>query len=223
MHNTNGTDNIKHLLMNVPRYNAEKEYETLRSEMLQGKQYVFERPILIITASIAFIQFVDKQYAIYFPLIIIGLLSFNLWFTVNRMGSMARIIAYIQLVLENDESNWYGWETSLRNYRKWLKLNRKSVDQIQIEDEAVYDNLGYYPTIFYMHIIVTVLVFLILAIFSINHLESSNITWSLLTLGLLVLFIGYAIKNRPNKIKPKIEKNRQIWRMVFIDWEKLTN
>ncbi len=209
--------------MNVPRYSVEKEYETLRSELLQGKQYVFERPILIITASIAFIQFVDKQYAIYFPSIIIGLLSFNLWFTVNRMSSMARIIAYIQLVLETDKSNWYGWETSLRNYRKWLKLNHKSVNQIQIENEAIYDNLGYYPTIFYLHIIVTILVFLILAIFSINHLKSSNILWSLLTLGFLILFIRYAIKNRPNKTKPQIEKNRQIWKMVFNDWENLTN
>ncbi len=209
--------------MNVPRYSVEKEYETLRSELLQGKQYVFERPILIITASIAFIQFVDKQYAIYFPSIIIGLLSFNLWFTVNRMSSMARIIAYIQLVLETDKSNWYGWETSLRNYRKWLKLNHKSVNQIQIENEAIYDNLGYYPTIFYLHIIVTILVFLILAIFSINHLKSSNILWSLLTLGFLILFISYAIKNRPNKTKPQIEKNRQIWKMVFNDWENLTN
>lgn len=209
--------------MNVPRYNAEKEYETLRNELLQSKQYVFERPILIITGSIAFIQFIDKQYAIYFPLIIIGLLSFNLWFTVNRMISMARIIAYIQLVLENKECKWFGWETSLRNYRKWLHLNQKSVDQIKIEDEAVYDNLGYYPTIFYMHIIVTILVFLILVIFSINHFESQNISLSLLTLGLLVLFIVYAIKKRPNKIKPQIEKNRQIWKMVFNDWEKQCN
>jgi hypothetical protein len=209
--------------MNVPRYIAEKEFETLRNELLQSKQYVFERPILIITASIAFIQFVDKQYAIYFPLIIIGLLSFNLWFTVNRMGSMARIIAYIQLVLENDKSNWFGWETSLRNYRKWLKLNKMTVDQIPIEEEAVYDNLGYYPTIFYMHIAVTILVFLILAIYSINNFEFQNITWSLLTFGLLVLFIGYAIKKRPKKTKPQIEKNRQLWKMVFNDWEKLTN
>lgn len=209
--------------MNDPRYNADKEYETLRNELHQGKQYVFERPILIVTVSIAFVQFVDKQYAIYFPLIIIGLLSFNLWFTINRMGSMARIIAYIQLILEHSESKWFGWETSLRNYRKWLKLNRKSVDQIKIKDEAVYDNLGFYPTIYYMHIIVTILVFLILAVFTFNNFECKNITWSLLTLGQLVLFMGYAIKNRPEKIKPQIEKNREIWKIVFNEWDKLTD
>jgi hypothetical protein len=59
--------------MNEPRFTPEKEFETLRNELLQGKRYVFERPILIITASLAFIQFVDKQYAIYFPAIVIGL------------------------------------------------------------------------------------------------------------------------------------------------------
>jgi hypothetical protein len=209
--------------MEGPKYNADKEYETLRTEIHQGKQYVFERPILIITASIAFIQFVDNRYAIYFPLIIIGLLWFNLWFTINRMSSMARIIAYIQLILENSESKWFGWETSLRNYRIWLKQNRKSVAQIKIKDEAVYDNLGFYPTIYYMHIIVTIGVFLILAIFTFKNPECKNIIWSILTLVPLILFIGYAIMNSPKKIKPQIEKNREIWKMVFNEWDKLAD
>jgi hypothetical protein len=45
-----------------------------------------------------------------------GLLVFNFWFTINRLGSAARIVAYIQVVLEAGRP-WRGWETSLRSYR----------------------------------------------------------------------------------------------------------
>jgi hypothetical protein len=208
--------------MNEPRYKPELEFEALRNELLQGKRYVFERPILIITVSIAFIQFIDRQFAVYFPIIIIGLLSFNLWFTVNRMGSIARIVAYIQLILEDKSSKWFGWETSLRHYRKWSKLNKNAADKIKIDDESVYDNLGYYPTIYYLHIIVTIVVFLVLTIYTVYHPESKNIIINIITLAILILFIIYAIRKSPKKIKPQIEKNRQIWKMVFNDWPTLT-
>jgi len=127
--------------MNEPRYNPDLEYETLRNELLQGKKYVFERPILIITGSFAIVQFIDKQYALYFPLVIIGLLFFNLWFTINGIDSMARIVGYIQLVLEDKDVKWHGWETSLRNYRKWLKGNDFQNKKIDINETVIYDNL----------------------------------------------------------------------------------
>ena len=75
--------------MSEPRYPEEKEYETLRAELLDGKKYVFERPILIITAALASVQLLEKGQAIYLTPIVIWLLSFNLWFTVNRIGSIA--------------------------------------------------------------------------------------------------------------------------------------
>jgi len=201
--------------MNAPRYSPEKEFETLRNELLQGKRYVFERPLLMIAGSIAFIQFIDKQYAIYFPIIIIGLLSFNLWFTVNRLGSMARIVAYIQLILEDKNSKWIGWETSLSCYRKWLKLNNETSDKIKIGNEAVYDNLGYYPTIYYLHVVVSIIVFLIFAIHTTYHYNLENLIWILITLEVLISFLIYAFRKRPKKINPLIARNRQIWRSVL--------
>ncbi len=202
-----------------PTYSAEKEYETLRNELLDGRKYVFERPILIITVGLAMTQFVQEQYAVCFPLVIIGLLFFNLWFTVNRMSSVSRIVAYIQLVLENKDSKWYGWETSLIGYRKWLKANKE--EKINLDDEVIYDNLGYYPTIYWMHLIITIGVFLILAIFTINYFEWENVVWSILTLIVLVVFISYAIKKRPENAKKLIEENRQIWKKVFEQWDEL--
>ena len=136
----------------APRYSEDNEYETLRSELLEGKKYVFERPILIITAALASIQLLDNEQIIYLPPVVIWLLSFNLWFSVNRMGSIARIAAYIQLVLENEQSTWYGWETSLRKYRKWLKEKNLNVKKIKINDDSVYDSLGYFPVIFHVHL-----------------------------------------------------------------------
>lgn len=205
--------------MKKPRFSPEQEYETLRNELIQGKQYVFERPILIITGSIALIEFIDKQYAVYFPMIIIGLLLFNLWFTINRMVSMARVIAYIQIVLEDKRTKWLGWETSLRYYRKWLRLNKNT--RINFKDKAVYDNLGFYPPIYYLHLIVTLTAYLVLVIYTINHFDLKNLILCISTLTILILFLIFAYRNRPNKVKPQIETNRQIWKLTFRDMNKL--
>ncbi len=204
----------------MPKYSIEKEYETLRSEILQSKKYVFERPILIITVSIALFKFIEEDYATYLPMVIIGLLFFNLWFTVNRILSISRIIAYIQLILENNsETNWFGWETSLRNYRKWTKRNPLIKNNV-FDNEAIYDNLGYYPTIYIMHIIVSCIAFIALLISSIEKLDT-NISIISFTFISLILFLVYSIRNRPNKLKPYIEKNRYIWQKVSENWEML--
>jgi len=44
----------------------------------------------------------------------------DLWFTVNRLQSAARIASYISLFLEPEgKLNWIGWENSLRAHRIW--------------------------------------------------------------------------------------------------------
>ena len=207
--------------MSEPRYSPEKEYEVLTNELIQGKSYVFERPILIITASLALFQFIEEQYAIYFPIVIIGLLFFNLWFTVNRLESMARIIAYIQLIHEDNETKWFGWETSLRYYRKYLRIKRLKINKIKIEDSMIYDNIGFYPPIYWMHVILTISIFLALAIFTISNAECNNMIMSLLTFVTLIRFLIYAVVKRPPNIKPNIERNRKIWVNVFAVWDNL--
>ena len=109
-------------------YNPSDEFKALRDELLQGQKYVFERPLLIITVSIAILNFIEEPYVTLLPPIVIGLLTFNLWFTVNRMRSLARIAAYIQLEIEEKAYRpWLGWETCLRYYRKWTRLDASCV------------------------------------------------------------------------------------------------
>ncbi|MFH0728115.1 MAG: hypothetical protein V2B19_17460 [Pseudomonadota bacterium] len=207
--------------MSEPRYPEEKEYETLRAELLDGKKYVFERPILIITAALASVQLLEKGQAIYLTPIVIWLLSFNLWFTVNRIGSIARIVAYIQLILEDKDALWFGWETSLRKYRKWLKNGNLNVRTIQINQEAVYDSLGYYPVIFYVHVAANFLT----AGLSVAYALATPSVLAWLIVGIVLLSVGvftlYASKNSPRMIRPQIEQNRKIWGDVLANWEAL--
>lgn len=203
-----------------PRYPVEKEYEALRNELLLGKKYVFERPILIITAAFASAQLLKNDIAIYIAPIVIGLLSFNLWFTVNRLGSMARIVAYIQIILEDKEVSWFGWETSLRKYRKWLKIQNLNIRDIEINLESVYDNLGYYPVIFWVHIAAN----LFTAIFIILYTYIfSWIVWPIAIICILSmgLFTKYAYNHRPIVKIMEIEQNRKIWKDVLDNWNNL--
>ena len=48
--------------MALEEYSPAIEFQTLRNELLQGKKYVFERPLLIITATFAILNLIDKAY-----------------------------------------------------------------------------------------------------------------------------------------------------------------
>ena len=80
-----------------PCFKPDKEYDALRRELDEGKKYVFERPLLLITLGIASARFAEKeQYIIGISPMLIGLLFFNLWFTANRIQSMSRNITLLQ-------------------------------------------------------------------------------------------------------------------------------
>ncbi|TAL69962.1 MAG: hypothetical protein EPN82_04925 [Bacteroidetes bacterium] len=204
-----------------PHFQIDKEYETLRTELFKVRQYIFERPIIIITGSIALIQLIEKQYSIYLPIIIIGLLLFNLWFTVNRWRSMARILAYIQIVLENEDSNWYGWETSLRYFRKWIKHKNINVNKIIINKEKDIGYAGYFPIIYFVHIFLTICVSIVLFIYTLLNDEMLNLIVLIITLICLFIFLIYAFNVSPKKIRPNVERNRIVWIEVFEHWEEL--
>jgi hypothetical protein len=55
------------------------EYSTLRTEMLQSKQYVFERPLLIITAAgVASMQLSQQPSIALLPILLVLILLINL-------------------------------------------------------------------------------------------------------------------------------------------------
>lgn len=206
-----------------PKFPIENEYDSLREEITKGKQYVFERPLLLISGTVALIQLIDKDYSIFLPLIIIILLYYNIWFTVNRMRSTARIVAYIQVSLESEKYTWYGWETSLRYYRKWLKQKDINAHEIKIDEKLIYDNIGYYPFILKVHIFFSIMVTVAIIIYSVFNWELYNYLTMAGTITGLIIFLSFALKMKPSTVRPLIEQNIFIWKNVYEDWGNLNN
>ncbi len=142
---------------------------------------------------------------------------FNFWFTINRLSSAARIVAYIQVVLEDKScGTWLGWETSLRMYRKWQNEKRKNnelealIDD-EIDGEALPDTLLYYKPIYYFHVC---MVFSgVIAAYVVVMLFASKMHISLCALTVIVALVSiwYFISNRPTKVRRLIERNKVIW------------
>ena len=195
------------------RVTPSQEYDSLRDELKQSKQYVFERPLVIVGVGIALLTSEGVQFGAALPTLLAGLLLFNYWFTVNRLKSASRIVAYIQVVLEGG-TVWKGWETSLREYRMWLNKNRTVRDKIveaQLKKDAVPDALMYYPPIYGMHIVLVVLCLVASAAVTDNQQTLLNRAATFVLLVLTILFAFYCRKWRPSKIRLLIEREKVIW------------
>jgi len=199
----------------IPGITPSDEYQTLRDEILQSKKYVFERPLLIITVALASINFIEKPYIACFPPIAIGLLTFNLWFTVNRMKSIARIVAYIQLELEERRwQPWLGWETCLRYYRKWSKQDQSKQDQ-----SPVPDTIGYYYTIFIMHVCAVLILFIFSLLEILNKFSWYTFIFFVFTVIACIVFFCFAFNWSPKKCLGMLEEERFRWRCIFEELE----
>src|SRR5438552_2049956 len=135
------------------RIDPAHEYNSLRQELLEAKRYVFERPLAITALAAIGLQVFDKPQHVALPMAVALLTLFNFWFTINRLQSASRIVAYIQLVLEPSATHqWIGWETSLRYYRTWLKSQeRTAYVDAKVDRTAAPDALMYYPPVYYFH------------------------------------------------------------------------
>ena len=195
------------------------EYETLREEILQSKKYVFERPLLIITLSLALIRFSDEPFLNLLLFTAVGLLTFNMWFTANRIKSITRISAYIQLELEERKhGKWIGWETCLREYRiitQHFNLKPDEALITKMKNYSIPKAQGYYNSIFYMHVFVVLFATIISIVISFNEMSALNFIYTILTLLLFILFVRIAILYNPNKMMKLIEEHRIIWEYVF--------
>ena len=197
-----------------------EEYQSLRQELLESKRYVFERPLLIAAAGIAALGAFRDTYAAYagaVPLLMAGLLLFNLWFTVNRLSSAGRIVAYIQLQLEERRFRpWKGWETCLREYRRWIKQpDASEIVGRDLDRSAIPDALMYYPAIYQLHIGIAVLALISSGFLVLGSPSLISRACSGGTLLLIAWFIVSAIRFRPAKMRATIERNRVIWTHVL--------
>jgi hypothetical protein len=194
------------------------EYDTLRNELLEAKRHVFDRPLVIAALAAAGLQFLDKPFALVLPSVVALLTIFNFWFTLNRVQSANRIVAYIQLVLEpSAELPWIGWESSLREYRRWLKTNpdaRTFVDA-KLDDTAIPDALMYYPALYYFHLALMSSAVLASGGLLIQQPNRWRFIFFLPTLLLASQSIKYFTRWKPDRLKASIERNRVIWQNVL--------
>ncbi len=196
-----------------------EEYNSLREELLQAKKYVFERPILIVAAAAAGSRGLEKEFLILVLVLVAALLLFNFWFTVNRLFSAARIAAYIQLELEErSHGRWVGWETCLREYRRWLQVEpikrRQEIDE-SLDIDAIPDALMYYSPIYKLHIGLMAMAVCITSILAVHNWTWLSGAGALLVILLASWFVRYLNRYRPKTMRASIERNRAIWKLVF--------
>lgn len=206
--------------------NELEEYRFLRQELDMNRKYVFERPLLIVGATLAgAISLTEKGRLGMLPLPFLGVLLFNLWFTFNRLQSSARIVAYIQLVHESGSKlKSVGWENALRKYREWIVTKSKEIEEIirKGKDIRQYDSMAYYPPIYYFHLLIGLIVTLVL----INQSEAlgklitgeapkTDLFWIGVNCLFLVAYSLAFVWFRPGKVKHSIEIKRRIWEEVL--------
>ncbi|MBI9050895.1 MAG: hypothetical protein JEZ00_15850 [Anaerolineaceae bacterium] len=201
-----------------------QEYDSLRSESMQNKQYVFERPLLIITAfGIAVVQFNNDTAVSLLPCLLIIVLLMNLWFTVNRMKSLARIVAYISVFLEpKSEMKWIGWENSLRVYRIWGKKysKKEKEDNLSklIDESAIPDAMTFYAPLFWLHVVMMLIALIVSALLTFSIPDLIHIIPFGITLVASIIFAIFCMgPYHPKKMRDLIEVQRATWIAVFKD------
>ena len=191
-----------------------QEYDTLRAELSESKKYVFERPLVIVGVGLGLLTTGAVTYGVVLAALLSGLLLFNFWFTVNRLMSAARIVAYIQVVLESG-AEWIGWETSLREYRIWIKteLNAKQIveDDLKKVSAAIPDALMYYPPIYQLHIGLVIVSIIAGAALTVDAPNPINILACAPLVTFAAMFAYYCRKWTPSTMRSLIERNVIIW------------
>ena len=215
--------------INKDKVNMSKEFEHsyLRNEIETNKKMVFERALLIAGAALAATLLPKDAKGIeLLGIPSLGALVFNLWFTVNRLKSNMRIIAYIQLFHESDRNlPWIGWENSLRIYRIWLKKCKGDATETKtkLSNITQYDNLSFYIPIFTLHIAMALAIVLFMSFraWSTGPYQTTTcelpISYFLIlnSVAFVIFVICVLVFHRPYELKHGIEKNRILWIAVI--------
>ena len=163
------------------------------------------------------------------PGILIAIMIFNLLFTTQRLRSIARISAYISIVLEQEHPvKWIGWETFLRNYRIFVSKNPKVISKIEknryYDRQAPPNSMIFYPSIYYFHLLIIIVAFmfsLFLFLANINSITLNELSDLAILFGFGITAIAtmFAIpqmhKYRPKEIGKLIEKSRAICHLTI--------
>lgn len=211
-----------------------EEYKFLRQELETNRKFVFERPLLIVGATLTIAAALRNQIMgilWFLPLPFLTILFYNLWFTCNRLRSNARIVAYIQLVHEGSERLlWIGWETALHEFRrrayrvdrerKAAKKTRKKAATPPTPSPGTYHSMGFYDQIFYFHIVLALMASLLTVLPNPAAPTGGRIDPGVMVPVFVALpmavFLFYSFyRFRPQKIRHLIDRNQAIWREVL--------
>ena len=111
---------------------------------------------------------------------------------------------YIQVVLESG-AVWRGWETSLREYRIWIKTepNAKLIveEDLKKVSAAIPDALMYYPPIYQLHIGLVIVSFVAGATLTVNTPDPINVLACAPLVTFAALFAYYCRKWTPSKMR----------------------
>jgi len=199
-----------------------QEYDILREELNINRQFVFERPLLIVGVSFAALAGVGKESALLLQGLILFsllLLFFNLWFTFNRLSSNARILGYLRVVHESTESVLRpGWENALSLQRTWLATKVQEYRDIEKSccDLKMHDANRFYGGLFLFHLLMGGLA-LALGLLSLGAgTPSSGLLLEVASVAVYVIGIIVALRRwNPYRPKNSLEVQKRVWQEVL--------
>ena len=202
-------------------YLMSNEYLALRDGLKLNRKFVFERPLLIVGGAFAANAIFKSQeyFTDILGITVIIILYFNLWFTMNRLKSSARIISYIRLFHEGKfKELWFGCENSLVEYRKWCLNNVEKFKKIKSDysKKKQYDSGRFCGPIFSFHLVM-ILIIMFTVILSkcqdsiTNHLIEMYCSFSLYILILILSFKFWI----PKIIRNSILAETEIWEEIM--------
>lgn len=201
------------------------EYQALRDELANNKKFVFGRPLIIIGAAYGALWAteVPPMFSGAIEATLVILLTFNLWFTSNRLRGGARIIGYLRVVHESGSlHNWIGWETALARYRDWCLHNPKTVAEIRRKhrERDKYDRMGFYTPIYYLHILLSFIA--VINSFATSLLEdfkwvgfSSLPPGPLIVLAVFLVACLFMYRWRPRIDRRSVNAEAELWQKIL--------
>lgn len=190
------------------------EYQSLRAELSQSRRYVFDRPLVIVAVGVAGLEILEAEFVALVPILVPYLLLFNFWFTLNRLKSAARIVAYIQLELEESSCGpWVGWESCLREYRRWHNNNER--DSVTVDEKAAGKALMYYPAIRNLHLGLMAFVLYGSSILAAAKGSLPMAAGTAIGSFAAVALVLELMRNPESSMRTLIERERALWVAVF--------
>jgi hypothetical protein len=199
-----------------------QEYEVLRDELKINRQFVFERPLLIVGVSFAGLASVSKESTILEGLVLFFLLIlfFNLWFTFNRLSSNSRVVGYLRVVHESAENVLRpGWENALSLQRTWVATHVE--EHRSIEDKCselkMHDANRFYGGLFLFHLLMggVALVFGLLPLGG-PGMPYSGPFLEIIAVGVYVIGIIVALRSwNPYRPKNSLEVQTLVWKEIL--------